>query len=216
VEGEGRVIGVGNGDPSSHEPDRVFARVTTLPFKDFRENDAPPGEEPREVRAEFDASRWKPAFASSGKGARIYRGTLTSRRLAKGAPIRLLLRHFGASTVVYLNGRKLASFAMTRDAPLPSIDLSSDSLRDGSNMLAVIATPYENDRARERATKVPPAVLRVETPEPPWSRRFFNGLAQLIVQSKGAAGTIRIKATSPGLVPAELTVAAQAPASSAR
>jgi len=77
-------------------------------------------------------------------------------------------------------------------------------------VLTVVATPYENDRARERAMKVAPAVLRVETAPPPWSRRLFNGLAQLIVQSTGEPGPIRITATSPGLSPTELTLATEA------
>lgn len=119
---------------------------------------------------------------------------------------RLLLRHFGASSVVYLNGRKLASFALTPDAPLPQVDLASEAILEGRNVLAVVATPFESDRARERALKVPPAVLRVETRPPPFRRRLFNGLAQLILQSNGAPGPIRLSATAKGLARAELTV----------
>ena len=163
VEGSGRILGVGNGDPSSHEPDRVFAKVTTLPFVDFREEKAPNGT--------------------------IYRGTLTNQGLPKGARLRLLLRHFGASAVVELNGRRLVTTEMTPEAPLPFFELTSDLVRAGRNVLVVSATPYENDRARERAKKVPHAVLRVETAPPPWSRRLFNGLAQVIVQSERPAGT---------------------------
>jgi beta-galactosidase len=177
VEG-GRILGVGNGDPSSHEPDRVFSKVTTLPFTNVREQ----------------------------KGT--WRATVTTGALSKGATVRLLLRHFGASAVVTLNGKKLGTTAMTGDAPLPSFELSRESLRAGQNVLEVTATPYENDRARERATKVSPAVLRVETPAPPWSRRLFNGLAQLIVQSSEKPGPIRITATAPGLTRAEFTVTA--------
>jgi beta-galactosidase len=180
ITGSGRILGVGNGDPSSHEPDRVFPKVTTFPFVDFREEKAPNGS--------------------------IHRGTLTTRGLPKGGRIRLLLRHFGASAVVELNGKKVATTEMTANAPLPSIELTSGLVREGRNTLVVTATPYENDRVRERATKVPRAVLRVEAPPPPWGRRLFNGLAQVIVQSTGEPGRIRIAATSPGLSPTELTV----------
>jgi len=77
-------------------------------------------------------------------------------------------------------------------------------------VLAVIATPYENYRACERATKIPPAVLRVESARPPWSRRLFNGLAQVIVQSSGEPGPIVLRASAAGLAPAELTLTAAA------
>jgi beta-galactosidase len=177
VEG-GRILGVGNGDPSSHEPDRIAPKVTTLPFTDFREQ----------------------------KGT--HRGTLKTGALPKDSTVRLFLRHFGASAVVTLNGKKLGTTAMTPDAPLPSFDVPREALRAGPNVLEITATPYENDRARERATKVPPAVLRIETPAPPWSRRLFNGLAQLIVQSSDKAGPIRVTATAPGLTRAEFTLTA--------
>ena len=38
LEGAGRIIGVGNGDPSCHEPDVYFAApvVRTLPIGDWR------------------------------------------------------------------------------------------------------------------------------------------------------------------------------------
>ncbi|HVR21229.1 MAG TPA: DUF4982 domain-containing protein, partial [Polyangiaceae bacterium] len=183
IEGGGHILGVGNGDPSSHEPDRTFTIVTTLPFLDFREEKAPNGT--------------------------VYRGTLTSRGLPKGARLRLLLRHFGASAVIELNGRRLTTSAMTDEAPLPSIELTSDLVRAGRNVLVVTATPYADDRARERAKKVPHAVLRVETASPPWRRRLFNGLAQVIVQSSGQPGPIRISATAPGLTRAEITVRGQ-------
>jgi beta-galactosidase len=185
VNGPGRILGVGNGDPSSHEPDRIFPKVTTLPFADFREERAPNGS--------------------------IHRGTLTTRGLPKGGRIRLLLRHFGASAVVELNGRKVATTEMKGNAPLPSIELTNGLVREGRNTLVVTATRYENDRMRERATKVPHAVLRIEAPPPRWSRRLFNGLAQVIAQSNGEPGPIRITATAPGLSPAELTVVTAPP-----
>jgi beta-galactosidase len=185
VEGPGRILGAGNGDPSSHEPDRAFSQVTALPFVDFRESPAPNGKK--------------------------LTGTLTSRGLTKGSSVRLLLRHFGATAVVSLNGRPVATTAFT-DAELPSVMLSNDAIRVGRNVLDVVATPFASERERERALKVPAAVLRVEAAPPLASRRLFNGLAQLIVQTTGTPGPIRIVATAPGLARAELVVTAAPPA----
>ncbi len=179
VEGGGRILGVGNGDPSSHEPDRRVARVTTLPF----------------------------VFSPPSKDTLKYRGTLTIPAVHAGGSTRLLLRHFGASAEISLNGRKLLTTTMT-DAALPSVDLPSGALQVGQNVLVVVATPYPSERARELALKVPPAVLRVEEAPPVWGRRLFNGLAQVIVQSTAQPGPIRIQATAPGLARAELTVVA--------
>lgn len=216
VAGVGRILGVGNGDPSSHEADRVVAEVLALPFLDFREHEAKASEVSREVRPEFDDSLWQAAFQSPSCEARLYRGTLTNLGLPKDARLRLLLRHFGSSAVIYLNGQRLAVTEMTPGAPLPHIELTRDALCEGRNVLAVIAQPFENDRARERAMKVSPAVLRVDTTPPPFRRRLFNGLAQVIVQSTGEPGPIRITANTPGLSPAELTVTAAPPRSSGK
>jgi beta-galactosidase len=216
VEGGGQILGVGNGDPSSHEPDRVAATVTTLAFSNFREQVAPHSDVPREVRSDFDDSHWPAAFSAPAREARVYRGTLLAKPLTPSTRLRLLLRHFGATSIVYLNGRKLGGFALTNDAPLPSVELSNDALRAGRNVLAVIATPFDSDKARERALKVPPAVVRVEIPAAPWRRRLFNGFAQLIVQSNGKPGPIRIVASSAGLAPAELRIAAAPPSTVSR
>ncbi|HEX6277267.1 MAG TPA: beta-galactosidase GalA [Polyangiaceae bacterium] len=178
--GGGRILGVGNGDPSSHEPDRIVGAVRSLPFVDFREEKAP-------GRARIEA-------------------TLTSRGLPKDAKLLLMLRHFGARSEVSLNGRPLGTFEAKAGAPLPSVPLPRDALREGANTLRVLATPFENERAREQAHKVPPALLRVETPAPPARRRLFNGLAQLIVQSTDAARLIELRASAPGLTPAQLAL----------
>jgi beta-galactosidase len=187
----GRILGVGNGDPSSHEPDRIVPTIRSLPFLDFREEKPP------------------------GRDVRVHKATLTSRGLSKDAKLLLMLRHFGARSEVSLNGRALGRFEMKTGAPLPSVPLPRDALREGANVLTVIATPFENERAREQAHKVPPALLRVETPAPPARRRLFNGLAQVLVQSPDTPGAFELTATAPGLAPARLTVTAAQPVGTA-
>jgi beta-galactosidase len=50
------------------------------------------------------------------------------------------------------------------------------------------------------------AQLRVTTPAAPWQRRTFNGRAQLIVQSTGAAGLAVVTATGEGLEAAQVKI----------
>jgi len=42
-----------------------------------------------------------------------------------------------------------------------------------------------------------------------WKRSVFNGLAQIIVQSRKEAGELKLTARAEGLAPATLTVLAQ-------
>ena len=43
-------------------------------------------------------------------------------------------------------------------------------------------------------------------PSEKWQRKLFNGLAQVIIQSTGAAGEIQLTAESEGLKPAVLKI----------
>jgi beta-galactosidase len=180
LSGPGRIIGVGNGDPSSHEPDRYFA-------------------EPRVVEIVGK-------LELSANGGQVFRAQFARPALPAGARVQLLLRQFGAEQSVSLNGQVLA-FAAHDAASLPQLELALERLRPGQNVLEVTATAAPSEQhARERAERVHPARLVIETPAPAYRRALFNGLAQVIVQSSGEAGEIVLSATSPGLAESTLHI----------
>lgn len=183
--GPGTIIGVGNGDPSSHEPDRYFAapRVVALDGKT----------EPSEG------------------GGQVFRAQFARPDLPAGSHVRLLLRPFGAQQTVSLNGKLLASFVEHEEAPLPELTLSPDQLLPGQNLLEVKASAPRDQRARERAELVRPARLRIDTAAPAYRRALFNGLAQVIVQASGEPGELTLTATSPGLADGTLRINVSAP-----
>jgi beta-galactosidase len=179
LSGPGRILGVGNGDPSSHEPDRYFAS-------------------PRVVELDVEE-------AGAADGRRVFRAHFTRPHLPDEARVRLLLRQFGAEQTVALNGKVLASFNAQGAPALPELELTRAQLL-GQNELVVSASAPADERARERAERVRPARLRIDAPALPYQRALFNGLAQVIVQSGSEPGRMLVRATSPGLADATLEI----------
>jgi beta-galactosidase len=217
ITGPGRILGVGNGDPSCLEPDRYLPSLTLLDIENFREKALPlrSDGELAEVAPDFDDSDWPAAFQIPDANAkpdatRVLRARFQAPERPRGASVRLLLRHFGEEQRVFLNGACVATFAQRGSAALPELVLD-DALLQSENQLALVATAYRDQRAREKAEKSPPARLRIDGPEPVWQRSLFNGLAQIIIQSTGEPGTITLTATSPGLAKATLSAPSTAP-----
>jgi beta-galactosidase len=222
LDGPARIIGVGNGDPGSHEPDRMVENVATLPIVDWRKHAVDDAAPLSGVADELDDSAWPAAFGrrTAGQGANkaspepasatVFRGTFELTESTAGKPVMLLLHKLLKPQSLYLNGR-----ALTPDAPGGGAGLEfavpPDLLRSGKNVLAVIAVPPPGGRnmEEEQSHNAVRAMLRIVTPASPWKRNAFNGLAQVIVQSEQNPGTVTLTATSAGLSGAALTIEAQ-------
>ncbi|MGH7980684.1 MAG: DUF4982 domain-containing protein, partial [Limisphaerales bacterium] len=63
--GPGCIIGVGNGDPSSHEPDQYVPKVSTTPIA-WRVQEVDGIENRSEVAFDYDDANWQPAFTGRG------------------------------------------------------------------------------------------------------------------------------------------------------
>ncbi|BET69260.1 beta-galactosidase GalA [Opitutales bacterium ASA1] len=186
VSGPGRVIGVGNGDPSCHEPDVFFASVR--------------GEK---------LGTWQAPDASIREGALSFEATFDRPTLTDGEHVTLLLAALGPAQTVTLNDTVLHHHAAPAALRAPvSLDLAA--LRPTGNTIRIEAPArYTDWGARETLFQIHPAVLRFSRPAPQWTRSTFNGLAQVIVQSTGEPGTITLHATSPDASAAESSITAR-------
>lgn len=213
IEGPGKIIGVGNGDPSSHEADRYVDTIELIELGalEMRTVEALPPES--ELGRWLETGGWKALDdAASGVAAtqpRIVRATLELGAALDVERARLLLRWFGETQEVYFDGKRIASFAHTEGAPLPEVELTREQLSGGRHRVVIAASGYRDAARCERERQVRPAILRVDRPASGWQRKLFNGLAQVIVQSSGAAGKLVLRATAAGLKGAELGVVAE-------
>jgi beta-galactosidase len=117
----------------------------------------------------------------------------------------LLLNALGRNQTATLNGKILYSKA-SPDISRTEIMIDAAVLLEKNNLLQLTADPFVEWRDREGLFQFHPASLRLLTPAEGYKRKVFNGLAQVIVQSTGDTGVIRLRARGEGLQDAILEI----------
>ncbi len=219
VTGAGKILGVGNGDPSCHEPDTY---VPEQPMKAVADNDWSwklVDDTPRKLASAknaaydpaFDDSSWDKTSSADdnsqlneGQSA-IFRQHLniTDDELAS----RGVQLHFGRiddNGWVFVNGQRVGESRDWQSSPVFDI---KKYLHAGDN---VVAVGVQNVEGSGGLTMDVNLELLSDPVPPAWSRSLFNGLAEVIVQSTKDAGEIKLTASADGLTPATATVQAQA------
>ena len=219
IEGAGKIIGVGNGDPSSHEPDTFIGQppVSAIAVNGWRwQLGTVPakGAAAPEYANDFDDSTWnviKPKTDGDtgdmplrdGQTA-FYRAhvKLTEADLANpGVQIRFAC--IDDHGWVYVNNQRVGE---SKDwSAQPVFDIKK-ALHVGDN---VIAVGVKNDSGEGGVNPDVNIELVGKTVAAGWSRSVFNGLAQIIVQATKDAGEINWSATADGLQPATTTITTQ-------
>ena len=218
--GAGKILGVGNGDPSCHEPDTFIAQapVKYIPVQGWRWKLAQvpsSGALAPEYVNELDDSSWnslKPKtdgdtgdlVLNEGQTAvfRAHVGVTEAELASHGVQIRFA--GIDDHGWIFVNNQRVGQ--STDWAAQPAYDLKR-ALHAGDN---VIAVGVLNESGRGGLNPDVNLELVGKPTIPAWSRSLFNGLAQIIVQSTKDAGEIKLTATAEGLQPATATIITQA------
>jgi beta-galactosidase len=202
ISGPGKIIGAGNGDPGSHEPDRFIETVKPIKIDNWKASKVDSTEIIRQVSPDFDDSKWRYAFKQQGHDERnpltttIYRGVFEMPEMIEKDSVTLFLFALGENNDIYINGKLIAKEPLNSDKNF-TIKLNKSLLRTGKNSIAVIATPFKERRRFEWDYK--PGSIQIYSPAESWKRKAFNGLLQVIVQATRDAGEITLTAQSSGL-----------------
>jgi len=214
VEGPGKIIGVGNGDPSCHEPDVYVpaAPSRNIPVENWRweigkiskSHEAIP-----EYSNDFDDSAWK---TISGGGPTIETENTSAIYRAHVNLTQEDLRGDGA--LICFGGADDEGWYFVNDQFVgESHDWQAQPIFDAKRYLHagdnVIAVGVYNGVAQGGLNPNVNVQIIGHATAAPWSRSLFNGLAQIIVQSTNDAGEIKLTATADGLTPATATVQTQ-------
>lgn len=215
LQGPGTIIGVGNGNPSSHEPDKYFdqidlVNIDRLQFQTMRsrENNA-------DVLSNLQEQSWR--WAINGKGeyvvsvndsldVAVIRGEFMLSALTGKTKVSLWPKSMGEVQAIYINGTLIAS-DLKRDDAVKEYQLENSRLQAGKNNYTIVCKPLVK-RFQYDDLNTDPGIIRVFTPSKDWKRRVFNGLAQVIVQSSKAPGLLILKAEADGLQSASVTIKA--------
>jgi beta-galactosidase len=209
ITGPGKIIGVGNGDPASHDPEQYVETVQQLYLSDmkFKLFDILPAG--TESFAAGDDSGWLKAFENgygeyeSSKNIMI-KGTFTLPDFTDRTEITFFAKSLAAGQSVYVNGRLLAK-DLKRDDPNQVFILDHTILKKGKNEVVFTGKPFVKQSQWEEIN-TNPGTIKVYNPAPQWKRKTFNGLAQVIIRTTKQAGEIILTAVSEGLAPATLKI----------
>jgi len=207
----GRIIGLGNGDPSCLEPEQFNETISTIALENWRGRIAPANttapSAPETLAPLAKLGHWQATRPQPGE---IYdlSSSFTLQTVPTGVALEIILPTFGTKTTVWLNGRELARDIDTAEAG-PALSLDPALLKTGTNAVQLLVTPFADNKNHipELVTRL--GSLRITTPAAPATRSLFNGLAQVIVQATCEPGAIHLTAKSNGLTAAESTVTAK-------
>ncbi|WP_082567619.1 beta-galactosidase GalA [Pelomonas sp. Root1217] len=210
VSGPARLIGMGNGDPGSHEADKPaeFHRYAALGHWRLqgvaRSEDAPALLAGAGEAKGRDPFAWVPADAQPADSAwNVVHASFA--RPATAGRASLFMGDIAPGVKVYVNGRAVTP---RPEEGMGVIDLDPAQLNDSNTLSLVFATPAGGTRklfddaqgGRRWAT------LRTTTAAGPWQRSVFNGQAQVILQSTGSPGRATLRARGDGLDLGSLTL----------
>ncbi len=212
ITGPGKIIGVGNGDPTSLEPDKYIEAITTAKITNLKEKIIPDINSKNETAATVNDTDWKPAFTDDrteqfgdSVKALVYRGTFTLPENYKEATITLYYKNIGKEQSLFINGKEIAvNFTEGRKE---GYRLNTAELHAGNNSISIVAAPILKKFDWENVNQ-DPGIIQMVFPPLQWKRKLFSGLAQVIVQSTGEPGDIILTATANGLKQGEIKIQA--------
>ena len=215
LQGPGKIIGVGNGDPASHEPDRFVETVSSVKISRMSELVLKSLDSWPAVSATAAESDWKPAFRNNrNEDWKIYKDSLIALRGSFELPeltdktiVNLFAKSIVTNQSIYINGHLLASNLRRNDSQ--SFKLDQATIKKGKNEYVVVGQRFRK-RSEWDEPNTNPGIIQVVIPAPQWKRKAFNGLAQVIIQSTKESGEIILTATSRGLATATLKLTSNA------
>jgi beta-galactosidase len=211
ISGPGKIIGVGNGKPTSVEPDQFLENNMVINISNLKEKIVNSISETAETVDNLDVSNWDNAFKDNrdtifGKKAKavVYRTDFDLPENYKESIINLFYNSIGQSQSIYINGKLIVN-AIPENKKGDSFILDKTNLRAGKNTIVIVAEPLLY-KYKWGTVNTNPGTIQILTPAPTWKRTLFSGLAQVIVQSTGETGEITLTAISNGLKKAKIKI----------
>jgi beta-galactosidase len=212
TQGPIRILGVGNGDPSSHEADALAPSYRFTPVSAWHLKETDTLDDAALLSGAIDsgwrdAFRWVPPGEALPPSARymVLRSRFAKPELNNGDTVRLFLGDLTRDQKIYLNGEPLVT--QREDGGLVA-DVAANKLRDSNDVAFVLNAPEGGakkfiDTAGNGGSWL---IVRTVSAMGTWQRSAFNGYARVIVQSTGAEGSAVVTATAPSLQSTKLTL----------
>ncbi|MHA3789926.1 beta-galactosidase GalA [Flavobacterium hauense] len=193
----GRIIGVGNGNPTSIEKDKFIDDISLVTITGLQEQALTTTELPQQLPS-YPEDAWKEAFKGRDyknlAPSYAYRGQFDLSTMQESDVVTFYYQKIGVEAVIFVNGTRV----LTSEHDAQKYVLNSKVLKQGVNTLSIIATPIHKIRDWD-VINSDPGVIQVVRPAEQWKRKLFNGYAQLLIQPDGSNKQIIVTAMSKGL-----------------
>jgi beta-galactosidase len=213
LSGPGQIIGVGNGDPASHDPEQYVESVERISITDLKLKISANLNVNDEVSLKYNDAQWPKAFEKgygeyeAGRNI-IIRGSFDLADFNEQTVITFYAKSLAGDQSVYVNG-KLVGKDIKREDLNQVFVLDHSILQKGRNIVAFEGKPLEKRNQWEQIS-TDPGTIKVLNPAQQWKRKTFNGLAQIIVKTTKQSGEIILSATSDGLTPSSVKLISNA------
>lgn len=200
----GKILGVGNGDPTSLESDQFIDDISFSPITNFMEQKGESSSLPKEM-TNYDESKWTEAFKERDYKKQapsyIYKGEFELKNNSSANVVSFFYKKIGVETVVFVNGKKVDP---SSEDPQKYI-LNTAILKEGKNTIHIVATPLQKVKDWD-VMNTDPGIIQVITPAASWKRNLFNGYAQIIIQKEENAKEVILSASAKDLRAVSLSV----------
>jgi beta-galactosidase len=204
-----RLIGMGNGDPGSHEADKPAELHRYAAATGWRHRALARPEDAAPLLADTGSTGWRDPYAwipmeqqPADAAWNLVTATL-DRKVPAGQRLVLLLGEVAPGVRYFLDGRPITP---RPEAGLGAVDVEPSDTP--AQLAAMFPTPERGTRALFEGSQSGRrwVTLRSTTPAAPWQRSLFNGHAQVILQSTGETGRATLRAVGDGIDAATVTV----------
>ena len=211
VQGEGKIIGVGNGNSSSHEAEIFEDKIITKEITIEKELPVTGLTNRAETAFGFDDSKWRAAYSTEPSNWLEYKDSLLVMRgefILENVSDEMIISLFSKSILenqsLYINGVLIRANIVKGDVN-QSFIIDHKILKSGKNEYVVVGQKLKRPNQWDYPNR-DPGLIQIITPVKNWKREVFNGLAQVLLQSTNKAGTIKLKASAEGLQGVEIIV----------
>ncbi|WP_428229298.1 beta-galactosidase GalA [Flavobacterium sp.] len=192
----GKILGVGNGDPTSLEKDQFRDDITLVPITNFEERKQLSVDGVNQSLDEGNA--WVAAFQDrdykNQAAAYIYRGKFELKDNLRSNIVDFFYKKIGANESVFINGNLINASAEDSQ----KYHLDKTVLKEGANVITIRASPLQKVKDWD-VMNTDPGIIRVVAPSEPWKRKLFNGYAQIIIQKDESGSEVILSASAKGL-----------------
>ena len=193
----GKILGVGNGDPTSLEKDQFIDEITLASITNLQEQKLSATELPQELPTYLEKD-WNTAFKDrdykNQAKSYVYRGEFDLKENSKTNIVNFFYKKIGVETLVFINGNKVNPNA----EDVQKYILSSDILKEGKNTIYIITKPLQKIKDWD-VMNTDPGIIQIVKPSEPCKRKLFNGYAQIIIQKEENGKDVILSVSAKGL-----------------